>query len=53
MVLANKLLICSISENRIAKQYFNDLETKFGTLDGAYKEEYYDLRAMLENWYKK
>ena len=53
MVLANKLLICSISENRIAKQYLNDLETKFGTLDGAYKEEYYDLKAMLENWNKK
>jgi len=50
IILANKLFICSLSGNKIAKQYFIDLETKFGILDGGFKEEYYELKSMLENW---
>ena len=52
MELGYKLFICSISGNHIAQQYFKDFETKFGTLDGYYKESYNDLTAMLEIWNK-
>ncbi|MBL0140478.1 MAG: hypothetical protein IPP86_18430 [Bacteroidetes bacterium] len=53
MELANKLFISAISGNKLARQYFIEFNNKFGTLDGAYSEEYYDLRAMLELWDKK
>jgi hypothetical protein len=52
MELANKLFICAISGSKIAMQYFIDFETKFGILDGAFREEYSDLKAMLDGWNK-
>ncbi len=50
MELANKLFIATISDDKKARQYFKEFKSKFGTLDGAYKEEYSDLTAMLELW---
>ena len=45
--LANRLFISTISGNKKARLYFADFETKFGTLDGAFKEEYNELETML------
>ncbi|MTH16314.1 hypothetical protein [Flavobacterium sp. LC2016-01] len=53
MEIANKLFIASISGNKKALQYFKEFETKFGTLDGAFAEEYKDLTSMLVLWDKK
>ncbi len=53
MELANKLFIASISDNKKARKYLKDFEHKFGTLDGAFAEEYEDLVGMLELWDKK
>ena len=53
MELANRLFISAISGNKKARQYFSDFNTKFGTLDGAYSEEYKDLTSMLELWDEK
>ena len=53
MVIANKLFIATISGDKKAKQYFKEFNNKFGILDGAFKEEYSDLIAMLELWDKK
>ncbi|WP_430400883.1 hypothetical protein [Flavobacterium sp.] len=53
MVIANKLLIATISGNKKARQYFKEFKTKFGILDGAFAEEYSQLKAMLELWDKK
>jgi len=50
MEIANKLFIATISGNQISRQYFNEFEKKFGTLDGAFAEEYSDLKAMLRLW---
>ncbi len=50
MEIANKLFIATISGNQKARQYFKEFNTKFGILDGAFKEEYSDLTAMLELW---
>lgn len=50
MVIANKLFIATISGNKKARRYFKEFKNKFGTLDGAYSEEYSDLTAMLELW---
>lgn len=36
-----------------ARQYFKEFKNKFGTLDGAFAEEYSDLIAMLDLWDKK
>ncbi len=36
-----------------ARQYFEEFKTKFGTLDGAFAEEYRELKAMLELWDRK
>lgn len=52
MEIANRLFIASISGNKKARQYFKELETKVGTLDGAFAEEYNDLTAMLALWDK-
>jgi len=52
MELANKLFIATISGNKTARQYFKEFKTKFGTLDGAFSEEYSDLTAMLKLWDK-
>jgi hypothetical protein len=52
-VILNRLFIATISGNKIARKYFGEFEHKFGTLDGAYAEEYGDLREMLGVWDKK
>jgi hypothetical protein len=53
MELANKLFISAVSGSKIARKYFNEFKNKFGTLDGAFSEEYNDLCVMLELWDKK
>lgn len=53
MVIANKLFIATISGDKKARQYFKEFKSKFGTLDGAFAEEYSDLTAMLEFWDRK
>lgn len=53
MEIANKLFIAAISGDKIARQYFKEFINKFGTLDGAFAEEYSDLTAMLELWDRK
>lgn len=53
MVIANKLFIATISGDKKARQYFKEFNNKFGILDGAFKEEYSDLTAMLELWDRK
>ena len=53
MEIANKLFIATISGDKKARQYFKEFKTKFGTLDGAFAEEYSDLTAMLELWDRK
>ena len=53
MTIANKLFMATISGDKKARQYFHDFKNKFGPLDGAYKEEYNDLIAMLELWDRK
>ncbi len=53
MVIANKLFIATISGDKKARQYFKEFKNKFGTLDGAFSEEYSDLTAMLELWDRK
>ncbi len=53
MEIANQLFIATISGNKKARQYFKEFKTKFGTLDGAFAEEYIDLTAMLELWDRK
>lgn len=53
MELASKLFIATISGDKKAIQYFKEFKNKFGTLDGAFSEEYIDLTAMLELWDRK
>lgn len=53
MTIANKLLIATISGDKKARQYFNEFKNKFGPLDGAFAEEYNDLKAMIELWDRK
>ncbi|MEO6456471.1 MAG: hypothetical protein ABIN97_20510 [Ginsengibacter sp.] len=53
MEIANKLFIATISGDKKARQYFKEFKNKFGTLDGAFAEEYSDLIAMLQLWDKK
>ena len=50
MELANRLFIATISGNKTARKYFKSFETKFGELDGAFSEEYSDLKIMLAQW---
>jgi hypothetical protein len=50
MQIANELFIATISGSNKARQYFKEFNNKFGTLDGAFKEEYIDLTAMLDLW---
>jgi len=52
MELANRLFISTISGDQKARQYFKEFKTRFGVLDGAFKEEYNDLTAMLRLWDK-
>lgn len=53
MEIANKLFIATISGDNNARRYFNEFKNKFGTLDGAFAEEYSGLTAMLELWDNK
>jgi hypothetical protein len=53
MEIANKLFVATISGDKKARQYFEESKNKFGTLDGAFAEEYSDLTAMLELWDRK
>ena len=53
MEIANKLFIATISGDKKARQYFKEFKNKFGTLDGAFAEEYSDVTAMLELWDRK
>lgn len=53
MEIANKLFIATISGDKKARQYFIEFENKFEILDGAYKEEYNDLKSMLKLWDNK
>ncbi|SFS36448.1 hypothetical protein SAMN05660206_101330 [Sphingobacterium wenxiniae] len=50
MEIATKLFMATISGDKKARQYFKEFATKFGTLDGAFAEEYKDLTSMLELW---
>ena len=50
MAIVNKLFIATISGDKKARQYFKEFKNKFGTLDGAFSEEYNDLTTMLELW---
>ena len=53
MEMVNRLFIATISGDKTARQYFKEFKTKFGTLDGAFQEEYVELTKMLELWDKK
>ncbi len=53
MDIAYKLFIAAISGNETAKKYFFEFENKFWTLDGADRETYSDLTAMLQLWRPK
>lgn len=53
MEIAKKLFIATISGNKKARLYFKEFKNKFGTLDGAFAEEYSDLTAMLVLWDNK
>lgn len=50
MEFVNKLFIATISGNKRARHYFLEFPSKCNVLDGADKEEYNDLVAMLELW---
>jgi hypothetical protein len=52
MDLANKLFIASISDSDKARKYFVEFKDKFEVHDGdgAYAEEYHDLKEMLNLW---
>lgn len=52
MIIANRIFIATISGDNKARQYFKEFKSKFGTLDGAFAEEYNDLTAMLKLWDK-
>ncbi|HYV90788.1 MAG TPA: hypothetical protein VE978_03360 [Chitinophagales bacterium] len=50
MELAHKLFIATISGDKTARKYFQEFENKFGTLNGAFAEEYEELVAILSLW---
>ena len=50
MILINKLFVCSISGSKKAKNYFNNVISEYKFLDGAFKEEYNELKNMLAEW---
>lgn len=52
MELADRLFIAAISGDNTARQYFKEFEKKFGTLDGAFLEDYESLTEKLELWDK-
>jgi hypothetical protein len=51
MEMAYRLFIASISGNATATTYFHDFSKKY-SLDGAFAEDYEDLKVMLEFWDK-
>ncbi len=53
MTLINRVFVATISGSAKARQYFKESATHFGVLDGAYSEEYSDLKNMLALWDKK
>lgn len=53
MEIANRLFVAAISGDKKARHYFKEFKGKFGTLDGAFSEEYSNLTAMLELWDRK
>src|SRR5690606_12811654 len=48
MLLLNRLFVASISGSKTAHKYFYDFPNKIKLLDGAYSEEYNDLKYRLE-----
>lgn len=52
MQLVNRLFIATISKNNKARDYFYKFENRYKP-DGAFSEEYSDLKAMLEVWDKQ
>lgn len=52
MQLLNRLFISTISENKKSREYFYKFKDKY-KIDGAFSEEYNDLKAMLEVWDKQ
>lgn len=50
MILINKLFICSISGSEKAKNHFKNIDSEYKYLDGAFREEYNDLKNMLSEW---
>ena len=52
MQLVNRLFIATISNDKKARKYFYEFEMKY-ELDGAFSEEYSDLKEMLEVWDKQ
>lgn len=50
MDFANRLFIATISGDKKARNYFMEFPSKCDVLDGANKEEYDDLLAMLLQW---
>lgn len=53
MDILTKLFVATISGNNEARLSFNDFQTKFGTLDGEYSEQYIELKEMLLQWDNK
>lgn len=52
MLLVNRLFISTLSGNKKAREYFYKFKEKY-KIDGAFLEEYSDLKAMLEFWDKQ
>jgi len=52
MQLVNRLFIATISKNNKARDYFYKFENRYKP-DGAFSEEYSDLKTMLEVWDKQ
>jgi len=50
MKYAYQLFMAAISGNQTARNYFIDFPNMCDVLDGAYKEEYNELKSMLQLW---
>ncbi len=49
MSLVNRLFMAAISKDKQASDYFYQFKNKY-ELDGAFSEEYNDLKCMLKSW---
>jgi hypothetical protein len=49
-ILMDRLWLATISGDKTARTYFEQFDKKFGWLDGAYSEQYHDLKAKLKLW---